>query len=191
MDILNASSLTLIALWLLGGAGGIVIFVKLVDLVKWLQARVKQPGADGKPGNLDIPPVHVILSALKDYGYSWIFAAENMAVYALEDLNWRLVGADRKKIADDSYAKFPELIKIGDFELPVQVVKTFITKEIWSAFIQNLFDSLARTVKDQEAYLRKEVLKYAPDVDLDGKPLPGSAYKKALPAETSAVGASG
>lgn len=119
----------------------VLLFKALEALVK----RVRQPG------------LVLVLEALKPYAVKAIFAAESMALSILETTEQKISGADKLKIAADTYALLPAVLFIAGRAFPIGWVKTVITKEAWTGLIQRVFDEADAVVKANRDYLKKGI----------------------------------
>lgn len=115
-------------------AAGLVLsglsLIGLFYLVKNLLGKVQ-----GYPNEVEIE------EALRPFVVKAIQASYKTAENILEKFEQTLTGADKKKIADNLYAKLPATIVINGKEYDIQFVKSIVSKERWSEMVQNAFDA--------------------------------------------------
>ena len=78
-----------------------------------------------------------IEAALLPLIFKGVCAAYRLSEKGVDDIQLRLKGIDKKKIADTVYRLMPE--KIGQFE--IVLVKRVVTRERFDSLVQNVFDN--------------------------------------------------
>lgn len=78
-----------------------------------------------------------IEAALLPLIFKGVCAAYRLSEKGVDDIQLRIKGTDKKKIADTVYRMMPE--KIGQFE--IALVKRVVTRERFESLVQNVFDN--------------------------------------------------
>ncbi|HAW52376.1 MAG TPA: hypothetical protein DCX54_08645 [Flavobacteriales bacterium] len=81
-----------------------------------------------------------IEAALLPLIFQGISAAYRLSEKSIDEIQLRISGSDKKKIADTIYRMLPE--KIGPFD--ISVVKRVVTQERFETLVQNAFDNFDR-----------------------------------------------
>jgi hypothetical protein len=81
-----------------------------------------------------------IEAALLPLIFEGISAAYRISEKSIDEIQLRISGADKKKIADSIYRMLPE--KIGPFE--ITLIKRVVTQERFEVLVQNAFDNFDR-----------------------------------------------
>lgn len=81
-----------------------------------------------------------IEAALLPLIFEGISAAYRLSEKGVDEIQLRVSGADKKKIADSIYRMLPE--KIGPFDL--NLIKRVVTQERFETLVQNTFDNFDR-----------------------------------------------
>lgn len=81
-----------------------------------------------------------IEAALLPLIFEGISAAYRLSEKSVDEIQMRISGTDKKKIADSIYRMFPE--KIGSFD--INLVKRVVTQERFEVLVQNTFDNFDR-----------------------------------------------
>lgn len=100
-----------------------------------------------------------IEDALKPFAVAAIQGAYKVSESILEQFEQTLSGADKKKIADNTYAMLPTKVTIKGKEYDITVIKKVITKERWSALVQDTFDRSISWIDTFQNKLVSESLK--------------------------------
>lgn len=104
--------------------------------------------------NAKDPRIEAILQALQPLALKAIFAGESLALQALQTVDTKLTGADKKLIADSTYALLPTAITV----LGVTVnPKSLIDYATWSQFVDRVFMETDAFVHANEEFLKKQV----------------------------------
>jgi hypothetical protein len=136
---------------------GISILV-LVVIIEILRKRVLTPS------------LSAFLSALEPYAQEAISGVEKLATDLYKKTGEFLAGDVKKALADDFYTTLPESITIGGRTFPIGFVKVIVTKERWSAFIQDIFDKGDAKLMRNKDWLLKKLAALRVTVDeLDGE----------------------
>ena len=93
-----------------------------------------------KSGKQGYPFEAAIEAALLPLIFQGIASAYRLSERGVDELQMKLRGADKKKIADSIYRMLPE--KIGPFA--VEDIKRVITQEKFEVLVQNTFDNFDR-----------------------------------------------
>ena len=78
-----------------------------------------------------------IEAALLPLIFKGVCAAYRLSEKGIDDIQLRIKGVDKKKIADTVYRMMPE--KVGQFE--IELVKRVVSRERFEALVQNVFDN--------------------------------------------------
>ena len=81
-----------------------------------------------------------IESALLPLIFEGISAGYRLSEKSVDEIQMRISGTDKKKIADSIYRMLPE--KIGSFD--VTLIKRVVTQERFETLVQNAFDNFDR-----------------------------------------------
>ena len=81
-----------------------------------------------------------IEAALLPIIFEGICAAYRLSENGVDELQQRIKGADKKKIADSIYSMLPE--KVGDFDL--DLIKRIVPKDRFEQLVQDAFDRFDR-----------------------------------------------
>ena len=81
-----------------------------------------------------------IEAALLPLIFEGISAAYRLSEKSVDEIQLRISGADKKKIADSIYRMLPE--KIGNFD--ISLIKRVVTQERFETLVQNAFDNFDR-----------------------------------------------
>ena len=81
-----------------------------------------------------------IEAALLPLIFQGISAAYRLSEKSVDEIQMRISGADKKKIADSIYRMLPE--KIGAFD--ISLIKRVVTQERFETLVQNAFDNFDR-----------------------------------------------
>lgn len=78
-----------------------------------------------------------IEAALLPLIFKGVCAAYRLSEKGIDDIQLRIKGADKKRIADTMYRMMPE--KIGQFE--ISLIKRVVSQERFEALVQDVFDN--------------------------------------------------
>ena len=81
-----------------------------------------------------------IEAALLPLIFEGISAAYRLSEKSVDEIQLRISGADKKKIADSIYRMLPD--KIGSFD--ISLIKRVVTQERFETLVQNAFDNFDR-----------------------------------------------
>lgn len=93
-----------------------------------------------------------IESILLPFVYNAICSAYKLSEMAIDDGMSRLVGLDKKAIADAVYGMLPDTISLGDGRVvDIGIVKKLVPPELWERWVQNAFDRFTTWYTSQDA----------------------------------------
>ena len=124
----------------------IIAAVAGVYLYKYLKS-----GVQGYPGE------EALEKALLPYLYNAIMFAYKASEAAIDASQERLDGIDKKMLADAVYNMLPEFLYIGTVAVPLNFLKTVVTRERFSELVQLAFDEFMRFYATAEANLKAEL----------------------------------
>lgn len=116
---------------------GVVISILLLVVGSVLAyERLKEHVDSGSPGMEDYPIIVQAEKVLLPYIFRGIMSAYRLSEYAIDEVDERLDGADKKEIADRVYSLLPD--EIGGYS--IRYIKALIPRERFSEMVQDVFD---------------------------------------------------
>jgi hypothetical protein len=98
-----------------------------------------------------------IALTIENFAKSGIWYAENTAADLLATVGTKLAGADKKKIADSTYALWPETVWIAGRSWPIGDLKTLVPPAQWEVDVQAAFDKMSAAEQAARAFLLSQV----------------------------------
>lgn len=134
--------------------GAVILLV--VVLVLWAVGQLRKQ---------KLPGVDAIFAALQPYIFQAILAGERAVIWGYDDLEARLEGTDKKKVADSVYNLIPDTLWVGTVPLPSSLVKRLITRDEFAELVKKTYDGADAWLQKNEQYFRNQVdaLKYQLD----------------------------
>jgi|SRR5579864_6615417 len=123
--------------------GSILILVLVVHLLQQVH-----------PTSLTAKDVIAFVEAQAQKG---IWDAEKAAADLLATVGTDLTGADKKKIADSTYALWPNTVWLLGRSWPVGEIKVLVSQAQWEVIVQQVFDKGAAELAAARAFLLAQV----------------------------------
>lgn len=103
------------------------------------------------------PNVVEFFEALTPWLYKAVLAGEKALIWSLDEADQKIEGADKKAVADSTYALLPDSLLIGGRPIPIGLVKTVVTEDLWESWIKGAYDQAHAFILKNESYLRGQV----------------------------------
>lgn len=103
------------------------------------------------------PTEQKVITAIQPYLYKAILAGQQMALLGLDQFDTKLVGQDKKAVADSVYDTLPDYLLVAGVPIPIIVVKTIVPRDRFEELVKNAYNEAHSFIMKNEAYLRSQV----------------------------------
>jgi hypothetical protein len=118
------------------------------------------------------PRLNLVLQAIQPWVYKAILAGEKLAVEALDSFDTQLSGADKATVANSIYDALPEFLTVGTISIPINIVKSLITREHFAELVRDAYGSAHAYILRNRDFLIKQVEDVLNEADMGDSQAP-------------------